>query len=335
MIINEKYLQDIDDDDDSEVFDMPNKRVVSDKSMFEHHVIVELKDAHLRIAPTRFERLQPEKYCRGKLTYSLMNDIYDRIDSYMENIITVADYKINIKMRFKKDDYRYHEDVEPSYDSDDDYGTEGHFNPDQEVIRNIRFEIAFDSRHMSFEQLNGIVHLVVDIIDEIKEKRSFNNGETLKLSDFCYIIDGIEFEAKGNDLTYCMKKAVGGLFKARIDRVQIEKPNPKKLEYKDTCRLSSNSEKTIDKFGFGDLLYETENGELVSQSTDENGKKNTAIAVNIFPERFMSLRFMSLYNPTVGTKRFSKKECLMPYGSKGTQQNAINAPSFGARDGNT
>ena len=188
---------------------------------------------------------------------------------------------------------------------------------------------------MSFEQRNGIVHLVVDVIDYIKEKRSFNNGELLKLSDFYYSIDGIEFEAKGNDLTYYMKKAVGGLFKARTDRVQIEKPNPKKLIYKDNCRLSSNSEKTIDEFRFGDLLYETDNGELVSQSTDENGKKNTAIAVNIFPERFMSLRFMSLYNPTVGRKRFSKKECLMPYGSKGTQQNALNAPSFGSRYGNT
>ena len=132
-----------------------------------------------------------------------------------------------------------------------------------------------------------------------------------------------------------MKNAVGGLFKSKADRVQIEKPNPKKLEYKDNCRLSSNSEKTIDEFRFGDLLYETENGELVSQSTDENGKKNTAIAVNIFPERFMSLRFMSLYNPTVGTKRFSKKECLMPYGSKGTQQNAFNAPSFESKYGNS
>ena len=31
MIINEKYLIDIDDDDESEVVDMPNKKVVSDK----------------------------------------------------------------------------------------------------------------------------------------------------------------------------------------------------------------------------------------------------------------------------------------------------------------
>ena len=43
---------------------------------------------------------------------------------------------------------------------------------------------------------------------------------------------------------------------------------------------------------------------------------------------------MSLYNPTVGKKRFSKKECLMPYGSKAAQQNAFNAPSYGARYGN-
>ena len=54
MIINEKYLQDIDDDDESEVVDMPNKKVVSDKTMFEHYIIVELKDAHMRIAPTKW-----------------------------------------------------------------------------------------------------------------------------------------------------------------------------------------------------------------------------------------------------------------------------------------
>ena len=45
MIINEKYLQDIDDDDENEVVDMPNRKVVSDKTMFEHHIIVELKDS--------------------------------------------------------------------------------------------------------------------------------------------------------------------------------------------------------------------------------------------------------------------------------------------------
>ena len=54
MIINEKYLQDIDDDDESEVVDMPNKKVVSDKNAFEHHIIVELKDTHMRIAPTKW-----------------------------------------------------------------------------------------------------------------------------------------------------------------------------------------------------------------------------------------------------------------------------------------
>lgn len=193
-----------------------------------------------------------------------MNDIYDTIDSYMDNTSSVSDYKINIKMRFKKNNYQNREDVEPSYDSDDDYGMEGDFKPEQEVIHNIRFEIDFNSKRMNFEQLNGIVHLITDFIFEIKDNHTFNNTGLLLLTSFCYTIDGIDIDVKGNDLTYCMKKAVGGLFKARADKVQIEKPNPKKLEYKDTCRLSSNSEKTIDEFRFGDLLYETENGELVS-----------------------------------------------------------------------
>ena len=98
--------------------------------------------------------------------------------------------------------------------------------------------------------------------------------------------------------------------------------------------MSSKSEKTIGEFRFGDLLYETESGELVSQSMDDNGKKNTAIAVNILPERFMSLRFMSLYNPTVGAKRFSKNEFSMPYVSKFTNQNALYAPCSASSYGN-
>ena len=165
MIINEKYLQDIDDDDESEVVDMPNKKVVSDKTMFEHYIIVELNKTYLRITPTKFQLGKVMK--QTKLTYGVMNDIYDTIDSYMENVISVSDYQINIKMRFKKDDYMHFDDVEPPYDSDEDYGTEGDFRPDQEVVYNIRFEVDFDSKRMNFEQLNGIVHLITDFIFEI------------------------------------------------------------------------------------------------------------------------------------------------------------------------
>ena len=55
MIINEKYLQDIDDDDEDEIVDMPNRKIVSDKTTFEHHVIVELNNTYLLIAPTKFQ----------------------------------------------------------------------------------------------------------------------------------------------------------------------------------------------------------------------------------------------------------------------------------------
>ena len=165
MIINEKYLQDIDDDDEDEVVDIPNRKVVSDKNAFEHHIVVELNNTHLRITPTKFQVGKVMKQTR--LTYGVMNDIYDTIDSYMENIITVTNYKINIKMWFKKDDLIHFEDVEPLYDSDEDYGTEGDFRPDQEVVYNIHFEIDFDSTRMNFEQLNGIVHLITDTVLDI------------------------------------------------------------------------------------------------------------------------------------------------------------------------
>ena len=99
---------------------------------------------------------------------------------------------------------------------------------------------------MNFEQLNGIVHLVTDSIIDIKEKHTLDKTQPLPLSYFHYTIDGIDIDVNGNDLTYCMKNAVGSLFKSKADRVQIEKPNPKKLEYKDNCRLSNKSEKTVD-----------------------------------------------------------------------------------------
>ena len=165
MIINEKYLQDIDDDDEDEVLDMPNRKVVSDKNTFEHHIVVEIENTYLRITPTKFQLGKVMKQTR--LTYGVMNDIYDTIDSYMENVISVSDYQINIKMRFKKDDYMHFDDVEPPYDSDEDYGTEGDFRLDQEVVYNIRFEVDFDSKRMNFEQLNGIIHLITDFIFEI------------------------------------------------------------------------------------------------------------------------------------------------------------------------
>ena len=208
---------DIDDDDEDEVIDMPNKRIVSDKETFEHHIIVEVKDIYLQFGITKWQSEETLK--QGKLTYGVMNVIYDKIDSYMENIISVSDYKINIKMRFKKNDFQHRGDVEPPYDSDVDYGTEGDFKLEQEVIHNIRFEIAFDSVRMNLEQLNGIVHLITDTILDIKDKHTFNNTGPLLLSSFIYTIDGIEFKVKDNDLTYCMKNVVGALFKARADKV--------------------------------------------------------------------------------------------------------------------
>ena len=54
---------------------------------------------------------------------------------------------------------------------------------------------------------------------DIKNKHTFNYTDPFELKSFCYTVDGIEFDVKDNDLTYCMKNAVGDLFKSKADKV--------------------------------------------------------------------------------------------------------------------
>lgn len=99
--------------------------------------------------------------------------------------------------------------------------------------------------------------------------------------------------------------------------------------------LSKKSEKCIGQFLFGDILYETSDGELVSQEFDENGNKNEHIGIYVLPYRFMSIRYMSTADPNHGSKRFNVEENMLLYGASGARIYAGNAPLKGARYGNT
>ena len=98
--------------------------------------------------------------------------------------------------------------------------------------------------------------------------------------------------------------------------------------------LSKKSEKSIAMFVFGDILYETDEGELVSQEFDENGKKNEPIGIYVLPYRFISIRYMSTSDPNHGSKKFNFEENTMIYGSYGARIDAMNAPFKNARYGN-
>ena len=85
MIINEKYLQDIDDDDNDDVLsDQPSaSRVMGNaNAIFDHYV---------RIWYSYMFTIQP-----NNLTYGTFTEIYDQIDDFMDSIISVSDYHIKI-----------------------------------------------------------------------------------------------------------------------------------------------------------------------------------------------------------------------------------------------
>ena len=93
MIINEKYLQDIDDDDDDDVLsDQPSaSRVIPyTNANFDHYVKIKYSYA-LRTHPGNFEIRKD-----GDLTYGTFTEIYDKLDDFMDSMISVTDYHIKI-----------------------------------------------------------------------------------------------------------------------------------------------------------------------------------------------------------------------------------------------
>ena len=87
MIINEKYLQDIDDDDNDDVLsDQPSaSRVMGNANAeFDHYV---------RIWYSYMFKTRPDDSNRkdGDLTYGTFTEIYDQIDDFMDSIISVSE----------------------------------------------------------------------------------------------------------------------------------------------------------------------------------------------------------------------------------------------------
>ena len=148
-----------------------------------------------------------------------------------------------------------------------------------------------------------------------------------------YDIDGFTDIKMDNNHAFALKQHFNEIFPSRIEQ-QDEASYPNEFEYRNDAVLSKKSEKCIGKFLFGDILYETSDGELVSQEFDENGNKNEPIGIYVLPYRFMSLRYMSTSDPNHGSKRFNYEENLLLYGASGARIDACNAPFKGAKYGN-
>ena len=119
-----------------------------------------------------------------------------------------------------------------------------------------------------------------------------------------YDIDGFTDIKMDKNHAFILKQHFNEIFPSRIKQ-QDEASYPNKFEYRNDAVLSKKSEKCIGQFLFGDILYETSDGELVSQEFGENGNKNEPIGIYILPYRFISIRYMSTTDPNRGSQRFN------------------------------
>src|SRR5574344_1151767 len=131
MIINEKYLQDIDDDDDDDVLsDQPSaSRVMGNTNAeFDHYVRIKYSFA-LKTHPGNLTNRKD-----GDLTYGTLTEIYDKLDDFMDSMISVTDYHIRITaiLAKAKQDWWITPSIPPNYDSDTDYGKMDEFDHESE-----------------------------------------------------------------------------------------------------------------------------------------------------------------------------------------------------------
>ena len=331
MIINEKYLQDIDDDDDDDgLSDQPSAaRVMGNANVeFDHYVKIYYSFA-LRTHPDNLTNRKD-----GDITYGTFTEIYDQIDDFMDSMISVTDYHIKITaiLAKAKPDWWITPNIPPNYDSDIDYGKMDEFDHETEGdMHNFTIEVKYNCKRMTFEQF-------LKIIFEIR--RHFKEIYKLSYTSMAFTSSGINYDIDGftdiemdNNHAFALKQHFNEIFPSRIKQ-QNEASYPNKFEYRNDAVLSKKSEKCIGQFLFGDILYETSDGELVSQEFDENGKKNDPIGIYVLPYRFMSLRYMSLADPNHGSKRFNFEENMLLYGASGARIDAGNAPFKGAKYGN-
>ena len=132
------------------------------------------------------------------------------------------------------------------------------------------------------------------------------------------------------DVIYESKKIFNSVMK--VDDTDGNLPKKLGLKYNGNVRhISPNSEKSVDEFEFGDVLYATMSGELVSQASSD-GQKNVPIAICTLSRpkdhRFISLNYMSRMDTYKGSKR-KTIDTEIPFGAVDVKLNTENAPGIG------
>ena len=311
MIINEKYLQDIDDEDEDVA--------VSDEianNRFDFEVTIEYgKEVPLW-------GYMPGGGLPDKLPGFSTDDFLDykdRLEDILDSLLIVQDYSIRMWTK-----------TMPTipFDTDDmsKYKTKVF---DEKYIEiptvRVRFNTYATPTYKKFYEVIQKLCIsymkFIDVFDYYKEDSSDRDGN-LSVTVNGFLIDGFK------NIAYKLKSHFDSIMGLK-DEMEI--PDRKEFRYigENANHISELSEKGIDDFNFGDVLYSTYSGDLVSQAKNSDGSKNVPIAICFHSakgdHRFVSLNMMSRHNPSAGQKFFSY-DAEIPWGAKGVSVGCIYAP---------
>ena len=252
-------------------------------------------------------------------TFSDYVDYYEYVKDVVEDNICVENFYIRETFSYMGNDYTTDEmDKIPM-----DTVCEG-MQMEVPIIL-VKFNVYDRTRFKEFYQLLQSLYNCL--------KRFINNfdcrGIVSANNDPAFVLNDSLIK-DGRDVVYKAKEVFNSVMK--IDDADVNLPKNLDLKYNGNVRhISPNSEKSVDEFEFGDVLYATMSGELVSQASSD-GQKNVPIAICTLSRpkdhRFISLNYMSRMDTYKGSKR-KTLDTEIPFGAFGVALKTDNAPGIG------
>lgn len=313
MIINEKYLMDIDDEDD--VITSNSNDFNNNKKHLDYDFTVKTYNDRMLMQYQHIYEKNTVKLC----TFGDYIDYYEYVKDIVEDSFCVEDCYVCATFSYMGKDYSTDEMDKIPMDTVCEV-----MSLDVPLII-VKFNVYKNARFKEFYQLlQNLQNCLKWFIKKFDCRTNWlENNKPELILNASVIKDG-------RDVVYDAKKMFDSVMK--VDEVAGNLPKNLGLKYNGNVRhISPNSEKSIDEFEFGDVLYATMSGELVSQASSD-GQKNVPIAICTLSRpkdhRFISLNYMSRMDTYKGSKRRTL-DTEIPFGAFGVSLKTENAPGIG------
>ena len=314
MIINEKYLQDIDDEDD-DVISSNNEFNDRNKKDLDYEFTAEISNDRPLLQYSYLNQKDETDLC----TFGDYVDYYEYVKDVVEDSICVEDFYIRATFSYMGNDYTTDEMDKIPMDTVCETAM-------MEVpVILVKFNVYDRTRFKEFYQLLQSLQYCLKQFIKKFDCRGLVPGN----NDPAFVLNDSLIKEE-RDIVYKAKEIFNSVMK--VDEVTDNLPKNLGLKYNGNVRhISPNSEKSVDEFEFGDVLYATTSGELVSQASSD-GQKNVPIAICTLSRpkdhRFISLNYMSRMETYKGSKR-KTLDTEIPFGAFGVALKTENAPGIG------